>query len=77
MLHPVRLNESKAIFKIGLKEKYLKNLGQGTNSLRPVRLNESKAIFKIGLKEKYLKNLGQGTNSLKHSRKQDLTLINK
>ena len=45
--------------------------------LHPVRLNESKAIFKIGLKEKYLKNLGQGTNSLKHSRKQDLTLINK
>ena len=37
MLHTVRLNESKAILKIGLMERYLKNLGQGTNSLKRSR----------------------------------------
>ena len=34
MLHPVRLNESKRIHKNGLMERYFKNLGQGTNSLK-------------------------------------------
>ena len=34
MLHPIRLNESKGILKIGLMDNYLKNLGQGTNSLQ-------------------------------------------
>ena len=37
MLHPVRLTESKGILKIGLIEKYLKNLGQRTNSLHHSR----------------------------------------
>ena len=37
MLHPERLNESKGIITIGLMEKYLKNLGQGTNSLKHSR----------------------------------------
>ena len=34
LLHPVKLNEWMVIIKIGLTEKYLKNLGQGTNSLK-------------------------------------------
>ena len=37
MLHPVRLNESKEKFKISFMEKYLKNIGQGTNSLKRSR----------------------------------------
>ena len=37
MLHPVRLSNSKGILKIGLLEKYWKNLGQGTNSLKHSR----------------------------------------
>ena len=37
MLHPVRLNKSKGTLKIGLIEKYLKNLGQGTRSLKRSR----------------------------------------
>ena len=34
MLHSVRIIEPKGILKIGLMEKYLKHLGQGTNSLK-------------------------------------------
>ena len=34
---PLRLSESKGILKIGLMEKYLKNLGQGTNSRKHSR----------------------------------------
>ena len=37
MLHPVRLNESKEKFKISFMEKYLKNIGQGTNALKRSR----------------------------------------
>ena len=37
MLHPVKLNESRGILKTALMEKYLKNLGQGTNSLKHLR----------------------------------------
>ena len=36
-MHPVRLNESKGILKIGLMERYLKNLGKRTNSLKRSR----------------------------------------
>ena len=48
MLHPVRLNESKEIIKIDLMKKYLKTLGQGTNSLKRSR----KGGF-ISIKVKY------------------------
>ena len=34
MLHPVRVNQSKGILKSALMELYLKNVGQGTNSLK-------------------------------------------
>ena len=36
-MHPVRLNKSKGILKIGLMERYLKNLGKRTNSLKRSR----------------------------------------
>ena len=36
-IHPVRLRESMGILKIGLMEKYSKNLGQGTNFSRRSR----------------------------------------
>ena len=36
-LHPVRLNKSKGILKTGLMERYLRNLGQGTKSLKCLR----------------------------------------
>ena len=36
-LHPVRLNESKGILKTGLMERYLRNLGQWTKSLKCLR----------------------------------------
>ena len=36
-MHPVRPNESKGILKIGLMERYLKNLGKRTNSLKRSR----------------------------------------
>ena len=44
MLHLVRLNESKRILKIGLMEKYLRNLGQGTNVIS--RLHIDKELYK-------------------------------
>ena len=37
MLHPLRLNESKGMLKIGLMEKHLKNFGQGLNSFKRSR----------------------------------------
>ena len=37
MLHTERLNESKGMLKIDLMEKYLENLGQGTNPLKHLR----------------------------------------
>ena len=50
MLHPVRPNESKGILEVGLMRKYLKNLGQGTNSsskaFEKTRLNIDKELYK-------------------------------
>ena len=50
MLFPVSLNDSNYILKTGLMEKYLKNLGQGTNSLftpfKKTRLHIDKELYK-------------------------------
>ena len=49
MLHPITLNESKGILKIGLMQKYLKNLQVKDNlfkAFKKVRLHIDKELYK-------------------------------
>ena len=48
MLHPITLNESKGILKIGLMQKYLKNLQVKDNlfeAFKKVRLHIDKELY--------------------------------